>query len=222
MSLLATLKGKGLSGFGYGSTAEEATQGLDLSGRAYLVTGANSGLGLETVRVLSLRGARVFAAARTRKRRGRRAARFGAKIFPRRLRIVRSRLRARLHRGRKGRRRPARRPHSQRRNHGPAEAPAGAWLRAAVLHQSYRPFLLATGLIDQSAEKGRVVAFRAPRISSRQKAASSSTIFPASAAIRPGAPMANRNSPIFSLRKRWRAASPEPAKPPMPSIPESS
>ncbi|TNE48114.1 MAG: SDR family oxidoreductase [Deltaproteobacteria bacterium] len=59
------LKGKGPSGFGYGSTAEEVTEGLDLSGKTYLVTGCNSGLGLETMRVLSLRGAHVIAAART-------------------------------------------------------------------------------------------------------------------------------------------------------------
>jgi len=82
MSLLAMLKGKGPSGFGYGSTAEEATQGLDLSSRAYLVTGANSGLGLETVRVLSLRGARVFAAARTAEKARAACAAFGAKIQP--------------------------------------------------------------------------------------------------------------------------------------------
>jgi len=65
MSLVSVIKGKGPSGFGYGSTAEEVTAGLDLGGRAILVTGCNSGIGLETVRVLALRGARVFAAGRT-------------------------------------------------------------------------------------------------------------------------------------------------------------
>ncbi len=65
MSLLAHLKGKGPSGFGYGSTAEDVTQGLDLGGRTILVTGCNSGLGLETVRTLAKRGARVIATART-------------------------------------------------------------------------------------------------------------------------------------------------------------
>jgi WW domain-containing oxidoreductase len=65
MSLIEHLKGTGPSGFGYGSTAEQVTQGLDLSGRTLLVTGANSGLGTETVRVLALRGARVYAAARS-------------------------------------------------------------------------------------------------------------------------------------------------------------
>lgn len=55
----------GKSGFGSASTAEDVTAGLDLSGRTVLVTGSNSGLGLETARVLALRGARVLAAARS-------------------------------------------------------------------------------------------------------------------------------------------------------------
>ena len=65
MSLLAKVLGKGPSGFGYGSTAEDVTEGLSLEGKTILVTGCNSGLGLETVRVLGKRGARVIAAART-------------------------------------------------------------------------------------------------------------------------------------------------------------
>lgn len=65
MSLIAALKGNGPSGFGYGSSAEDVTAGLDLTGRNLLVTGCNSGLGLETMRVLALRGAHVFAAARS-------------------------------------------------------------------------------------------------------------------------------------------------------------
>ncbi|MCK6545167.1 SDR family oxidoreductase [Myxococcota bacterium] len=65
MSLVSMLKGRGPSGFGYGSTAEDVTAKFDLRGRTYLVTGATSGLGLETVRVLALRGARVIAAGRS-------------------------------------------------------------------------------------------------------------------------------------------------------------
>jgi WW domain-containing oxidoreductase len=65
MSLIALFKGKGPSGFGYGSTAEEVTKGVSLAGKTYLVTGCNSGLGLETMRVLGLRGARVIGAARS-------------------------------------------------------------------------------------------------------------------------------------------------------------
>ena len=65
MSLLTSLKRKGPSGFGSGSTAEDVTEGLDLTGRTILVTGCNSGIGYETVRVLAKRGARVIATART-------------------------------------------------------------------------------------------------------------------------------------------------------------
>jgi NAD(P)-dependent dehydrogenase (short-subunit alcohol dehydrogenase family) len=65
MSLVSMLKGNGRSGFGYGSTAEDVTRDLDLSGSTILVTGINSGIGFETMRVLALHGARVVAAART-------------------------------------------------------------------------------------------------------------------------------------------------------------
>lgn len=65
MSLYSMLAGKGPSGFGYGSTAEEVTAGRDLHGKRYLITGSNSGIGLETARVLTLRGATVLCAART-------------------------------------------------------------------------------------------------------------------------------------------------------------
>lgn len=47
------------------STAEEVTQGLDLSNKAIMVTGVNSGLGYETMRVLASRGAHVIGAARS-------------------------------------------------------------------------------------------------------------------------------------------------------------
>jgi len=65
MSLYQLFKGKGPSGFGYGSTAEEVTAGLSLAGKTILVTGCNSGLGFEAMRVLSMRGARVLGTART-------------------------------------------------------------------------------------------------------------------------------------------------------------
>lgn len=65
MSLISMLKGNGPSGFGYGSTAEDVTEGLDLRGRTILLTGCNSGIGKETLRVLSKRGAHVIGAART-------------------------------------------------------------------------------------------------------------------------------------------------------------
>lgn len=65
MSLVGFLKAKGPSGFGYRSTAEQVTEGLSLEGKTYLVTGCNSGLGHEALRVLARRGARVVGTART-------------------------------------------------------------------------------------------------------------------------------------------------------------
>lgn len=59
------LQKNGPSGFGYGSTAEQVTEGLSLAGKTYLVTGCNSGLGEEALRVLCLRGGRVVGTART-------------------------------------------------------------------------------------------------------------------------------------------------------------
>lgn len=50
--------------FGKESTGEEVTAGLDLSGKTVLITGANSGLGYETMRVLAMRGAHIIALAR--------------------------------------------------------------------------------------------------------------------------------------------------------------
>ncbi|KAK4755315.1 hypothetical protein SAY87_009072 [Trapa incisa] len=55
---------RGPSGFGSASTAEEVTEGIDASGLTVIVTGGASGLGLETARVLALRGAHVIIAAR--------------------------------------------------------------------------------------------------------------------------------------------------------------
>ena len=75
LSVLACLPGSVLaqiisktppnSPFGADSTAEQVTAGLDLSGKTYAITGANSGLGYETMRVLALRGAHVIGIART-------------------------------------------------------------------------------------------------------------------------------------------------------------
>lgn len=50
--------------FGFSSTASEVLQGLDLSGKSFLVTGGASGIGTETVRALAAVGAAVTMATR--------------------------------------------------------------------------------------------------------------------------------------------------------------
>jgi NAD(P)-dependent dehydrogenase (short-subunit alcohol dehydrogenase family) len=57
-----------ISRFGRESTAEDVTAGLDLSDKTAVVTGCNSGIGHETMRVLALRGAHVIGTARTREK----------------------------------------------------------------------------------------------------------------------------------------------------------
>ena len=66
-SVLAELVGKTppRSPFDDNSTAEEVTEGIDLRGQTIAITGANSGLGFETMRVLAMRGAHVIGIART-------------------------------------------------------------------------------------------------------------------------------------------------------------
>ncbi len=53
------------SGFHAKSTGMEVTEGMDLSGKTAIVTGGYSGLGLETVRTLLARGARVIVPVRS-------------------------------------------------------------------------------------------------------------------------------------------------------------
>ncbi|KAL5746363.1 hypothetical protein ACOSP7_027509 [Xanthoceras sorbifolium] len=57
-------KKKGPSGFSSSSTAEEVTQGVDGTGLTAIVTGGSSGIGIETVRALALRGVHVIMAVR--------------------------------------------------------------------------------------------------------------------------------------------------------------
>uniref|UniRef100_A0A0E0MAE3 Uncharacterized protein n=1 Tax=Oryza punctata TaxID=4537 RepID=A0A0E0MAE3_ORYPU len=55
---------KGPSGFSSASTAEEVTAGVDAGGLVAVITGASSGIGLETARVMALHGVHVVMAVR--------------------------------------------------------------------------------------------------------------------------------------------------------------
>jgi NAD(P)-dependent dehydrogenase (short-subunit alcohol dehydrogenase family) len=52
------------TGFGAGSTIWDVVEGVDLSGRRAIVTGASSGIGIETARALAVAGAEVTLAVR--------------------------------------------------------------------------------------------------------------------------------------------------------------
>jgi NADPH:quinone reductase-like Zn-dependent oxidoreductase len=54
------------SGFGAEATAEDVIKDTDLSGKYAIVTGGYSGIGLETVRVLSAAGAKIIVPVRDR------------------------------------------------------------------------------------------------------------------------------------------------------------
>ncbi|NOX43429.1 MAG: SDR family oxidoreductase [Gammaproteobacteria bacterium] len=81
-SLMARMPEFVRSKFNADSTAEEVTAGLDLSDKTVLVTGANSGLGYETMRVLALRGAHVLAAARNMEKAAKAAASVIGNVTP--------------------------------------------------------------------------------------------------------------------------------------------
>jgi WW domain-containing oxidoreductase len=71
-----------LTSFTYRSTAEDVLQGIDLSGKTILLTGCNSGLGFESLRVLTAHGAHVIAAARNMRTAEEACARVNGKTTP--------------------------------------------------------------------------------------------------------------------------------------------
>jgi len=64
----AAAEGVPRSQFNEDSTAEQVTEGIDLSGKIAVVTGCTSGIGFETMRVLALRGAYVLGTSRSLQR----------------------------------------------------------------------------------------------------------------------------------------------------------
>ena len=170
MSLYSIFAGRGPSGFGYASTAEEVTAGVALGGKTILVTGVGTGLGLETLRVLSLRGAHVLAAARTEAR----AAEAIARVAPGRATPLACELSepASVRACAEAVRRRGTRLDAIVANAGIMALPKleqkhGLELQFLTNHLGH--FLLVTGLLDALADDARVVMlsssahFRAPR-----------------------------------------------------------
>lgn len=151
------LSKNGPSGFGASTTAEAVTAGLDLTGRHVLITGSNSGLGLEAARVLVLRGATVIGTGRTIEKAREALAPLGGKTIPVVLELgepdsVRASVRAVRGLGVKL-------------DALIANAGIMALPRLELLHGYEKQFftnhvghfLFVTGLIDTLAEDGRVV-----------------------------------------------------------------
>jgi len=70
------------STFGKHATAEAVTTGIDLAGKVAVVTGCNSGIGYETMRVLALRGAHVIGTGRDLDKAGQACASVSGKTTP--------------------------------------------------------------------------------------------------------------------------------------------
>ncbi|KAF3537317.1 hypothetical protein F2Q69_00018284 [Brassica cretica] len=65
MGIYSLITGRrGPSGFGSASTAEEVTKGIDATHLTAIITGGTGGIGMETARVLTKRGAHVVIGAR--------------------------------------------------------------------------------------------------------------------------------------------------------------
>jgi NAD(P)-dependent dehydrogenase (short-subunit alcohol dehydrogenase family) len=69
-----------MSGFGRDTTTDEVLQGVDLSGRRFVITGAASGLGRESARALAAHGASLTLLARSAERADGAVAEVGAMV----------------------------------------------------------------------------------------------------------------------------------------------
>ncbi len=157
MSLYQLFKARGPSGFGYGSTADEVTEGLTLQGKTILVTGCTSGLGLESMRVLTRRGATVLGTARTLEKARAACQPFGGLAVPLACELSDpASVRACVEAVRRG----AGRLDALICNAGIMALPRleqahGIELQLFTNHIGH--FILVTGLLDRLAEDGRVV-----------------------------------------------------------------
>jgi len=70
------------SDYGFATTADEVMAAIDLSGKTVLITGCNSGLGYESMRVMAAKGAHVIGTARTQEKADKACASVGGKTTP--------------------------------------------------------------------------------------------------------------------------------------------
>lgn len=155
MSIYGRFQGRGPNGFGYETTSDEVSTGLDLSGRTILVTGAASGLGGDMLRVLSLRGATVIASARTLD-----AARTTCAMVPSAVPIGCDLSEPASVRAAVAKVRDLGRLDAIVANAGVMALPTRTvkhGLELQLLTNHFGHFLLVTGLLDRLTERGRVV-----------------------------------------------------------------
>ena len=206
MSILAALKGKGPNGFGYRSTADDVTAGRYLNGQTILVTGCNSGLGLQTVRVLGLRGARVIATARTADKARAACATLAGDFVPLACELSDpTSVRACVEAVKKDQ---------------PAldviicnagimalpEARQAYGYELQFLTNHIGHFMLVTGLLGRLTPRGGSWSSPATRTGGRRRAASSSTTCRARATTSRGRPTGSRSWPTSCSPRSWRAA----------------
>ena len=81
-SVLADIGDIPRSDYGFATTADEVMADIDLSGKTVLITGCNSGLGYESMRVMAAKGAHVIGTARTQEKADKACASVGGKTTP--------------------------------------------------------------------------------------------------------------------------------------------
>ena len=82
LSALADISGIPRSDYGFATTADEVIAGIDLTGKTVLITGCNSGLGYESMRVMAAQGAHVIGTARTQEKADKACASVAGKTTP--------------------------------------------------------------------------------------------------------------------------------------------